>query len=37
MVNLNELVNQKNKEGFGWQTKAPYDNGASKKGAYISN
>jgi hypothetical protein len=29
---MNEPMHQKNKEGFGMQTKAPYDDGASKRG-----
>jgi hypothetical protein len=32
---MNELVNQKNKEGFGMQIKAPYDDGTSKRGGPI--
>jgi hypothetical protein len=34
---MNESMHRKNKEGFGMQTNAPYDNGASKRGGYISN
>ena len=29
---MNESMHRKNKEGFGMQTNAPYDNGASKRG-----
>jgi hypothetical protein len=29
---MNEPIHRKNKEGFGMQTKAPYDDGASKRG-----
>ena len=32
-----ELIHRKNKETVGMQTKAPYDDGASKRGGYISN
>jgi hypothetical protein len=32
---MNEPMHQKNKEGFGIQAKAPYDDGASKKGGPI--
>jgi len=34
---MNEPMHQKNKQGFGMQTKAPYDDGASKRGGYISS
>ena len=35
---MNEPMHRKNKESFGIQTRAPYDDGASKKGGtYISN
>ena len=35
---MNELMHQKKKERFGIQTRAPYDDGASKRGGtYISN
>jgi hypothetical protein len=30
--NMNEPMHRKNKEGFGMQTNAPYDDGASKRG-----
>jgi hypothetical protein len=33
---MNEPMHRKNKEGFGMQTKASYDDGASKRGTYIS-
>ena len=29
---MNGPVHGKSKEGFGWQTKAPYDDGTSKRG-----
>ena len=29
---MNELMHRKNKESFGMQTRAPYDNGTSKRG-----
>jgi hypothetical protein len=29
---MNEPMHQKNKKGFGMQTKAPFDDGASKRG-----
>ena len=34
---MNEPIHRKNKESFGIQTRAPYDDGASKGGGYISN
>ena len=35
---MNEPIHRKNKESFGMQTKAPYEDGASKRGGtYISN
>jgi hypothetical protein len=33
---MDKLVNQKDKEGFVMQTKAPYDDGTSKKGDLYS-
>jgi len=32
---MNEPMHQKNKEGCGMQTKAPYDDGASERGEPI--
>ena len=34
---MNEPMHRKSKESFGIQTRAPYDDGASKGGGYISN
>ena len=35
---MNEPIHRKNKEHCGMQTRAPYDDGASKRGGtYISN
>jgi hypothetical protein len=33
---MDKLVNQKDKEGFGMQTKTPYDDETSKKGDLYS-
>ena len=33
---MDKPVDQKDKEGFGMQTKAPYDDGTSKKGELYS-